>query len=237
MNALFYEVASVTDPTEALHGLLKRASFPFSRSRPLQGEADVLIEQSFSDFGDPDALVLIRALESRTCAVFIEGKVKGSQASDWRIANEFEKFKTGLRPGQKSRSNLFTQLYYKQRLVAGLRQGGVQRLKQGLQFPAWSRKKLRKIGNNKVVEKATQQLQAHCTDVFYLAVVSDEEQRVTKFFPMLKTVPHETLAEFWDVSTYGFLTWAQVKGFCEEFQLKHTIDVLDYNDGQIYRPG
>jgi hypothetical protein len=236
MNALFYEMASSADPGETLHGLLSQVAFPFSQSRPLRGEeADVLIEQSFSDFGDPDALILMRAPEGRTCSVFIEAKIKTFRASDWHIAKEFAKFRSGLSQQKASSSDLFRQLYYKQRLVDGLRQGGVLLLKQGLKFPGWSSKRLCKIGKNEVVLKAAGQLENHCKEVFYVAVVPDVESRVAEFLPTLKAIPHETLAGSWDVSTYGFLTWSQARGFCEQHHLTHTLDVLDYNKGQIYR--
>ena len=63
VNALFYEIVRSSNPSGLLHALLDRATFPFARCRPVRGNAEILIEQSFSDFGDCDALVMVRADE------------------------------------------------------------------------------------------------------------------------------------------------------------------------------
>lgn len=215
VNALFYEMARSPDPSGVLHLFLALASFPFTESRPLRGQAKdtVLVEQSFSDFGDSDAVVLIRGQEEKTCSVFVEAKVKTFQVWDWHIRDEFGEFRKGLNH-KVSSSNLFTQLYHKVRLVRSLRQGGIQQLQQGVPFPAWSSKPHRKIGDNGVVLKACTCLQSHLGEVFYLAIVPDNTDRVEAFFPELKPVPHPTLKDTWDITTYGFVTWAQVRAFC-----------------------
>jgi hypothetical protein len=164
----------------------------------------------------------------------IEAKVKTFQAWDWHIRDEFGEFRKGLNH-EVSSSNLFTQLYHKVRLVGGLRQGGIQQLQHGLPFPAWSSKALRTIGNNGVVLEATRRLQSHLGEVFYLAIVPDTAERVAAFFPESQTLPHPTLANEWDVTNYGYLTWSQVRAFCEQAGLTRTVAVFDYNAGQIYR--
>jgi hypothetical protein len=234
LNALFSEMARSPDASGLLHSFLAKASFPFTQARPLLGEADVLVEQSFSDFGESDAVVLIRDREEKTCSVFVEAKVKTFQLADWHIREEFERFRTGLKH-RVSSSNLFTQLYYKTRLVAALRQGGIPLLQQGTAFPAWSSKRNRKIGNNGVVLKATRLLHSHLGEVFYLAVVPDTDKPDAKLFRELETPPHSTLADTWDVSTYGYITWSQVRDFCLEEGLTQVLAVFDYNAGQLYR--
>jgi hypothetical protein len=207
VNALFYEIARSRDPSGILHSLLMQADFPFTESRPLRGEAEVLVEQSFSNFGESDAVVLIRDQEGKSCAVFIEAKVKTFQVWDWHIRDEFGEFRKGVNH-KVSSSNLFTQLYHKTRLVASLRQGGIAELEEGVQFPAWSSKSRRKIGNNRVVRKATERLESYRGEVFYLMMIPDTTDRVRAFFPELQTPPHPTLEETWNVKTYGYLTWS-----------------------------
>lgn len=232
--ALFYEMARASDPDGILHSFLTQATFPFTQLRPVCGEATVLVEQSFSDFGESDAVALIRGDVETTCSVFVEAKVKTFQAWDWHIRDEFGEFRKGLNH-KVSSSNLFTQLYHKVRLVGGLRQGGIPQLKQGVPFPAWSSKPLRKIGNNGVVLEATRRLQSHLAVAFFLAIVPDTAERVAAFFPELQTLPHPTLANTWDVTTYGYLTWSQVRAFCVESGLTRAVAVFDYNAGQLYR--
>jgi len=48
--------------------------------------------------------------------IFIEAKVKTFQKREWTIKNEFDQFQEGIRQNKVSSSNLFIQLYYKQRL-------------------------------------------------------------------------------------------------------------------------
>ncbi len=234
INALFYEMVRASDPADVLHSFLAQATFPFTQLRPARGETTVLVEQSFSDFGESDGVVLIRGDEETTCSVFVEAKAKTFQVWDWCIRDEFGKFRKGLNH-KVSSSNLFTQLYHKVRLVNGLRQGGIPFLQQGVPFPPWSSKTPRKIGNNGVVLEATRRLQSHLGHSFYLAIVPDTPDRVAAFFPELQALPHPTLANTWDVATYGYLTWSQVRTFCLQAGLTRVVAVFDYNAGQLYR--
>ena len=133
------------------------AGHPFnarSRSRELLRHP-VFIEQSLSDFGDADAIVLIDRTEGGKSAVFIEGKVKSSQAATWTLTEQFETFRLGL-DSKVSSSNLFTQLYHKVRFVEAARCGDKNALHTGVPFPTCSSKQLRRIGKNPVVLRATE---------------------------------------------------------------------------------
>src|SRR5262249_5360987 len=117
VNALHYEMARSPNPSGVLHSFLEQATFPFTQDRPLLGDVDVLLGQSFSHFGESDAVVLIRGRQEETCSVFLEAKVKTSQVWDWHIRDEFGEFHKGLNHKVDS-SNLFIQLYHKAQLVA-----------------------------------------------------------------------------------------------------------------------
>jgi len=218
---------------QLLNDLILRATFPFTQQRPASFNAEILIEQSFSDFGDADAVVLLNKGTSQSCLIFIEAKVKSYQKRNWRIEDEFNQFISGIQNKENS-SNLFAQLYYKYRLVRGLREGGKPALDHGVQFPEWSPRKWRKIGSNKVVISAVDLLKDNINQTFFLVMVPDKIDRVDTFF-------HSTFnrAEFekiisWDLETFGYLTWAQIREFCESNSLTHTIDVFNFNNGQIY---
>ena len=195
----------------------------------------MLVEQSFKDFGESDAVVLIRGGEEIACSVFVEAKVKTFQREDWHVCDEFGEFRKGANH-KVSSSNPFTQLYHKVRLVRALREGGIQRVRQGVQFPPCSTKPCRRIGSNRVVLHATELLQAHLGQVFYIAIVPDTDHRaVATFFAELRTAPHSSLADTWDVTTYGYLTWSQVRDSCKQTDLSHALRVFDFNEGQLYR--
>jgi hypothetical protein len=233
LNALLYEIAYSSAPSELLSDLVSHMVFPFTESRPPPAEADVLIEQSFSDFGDADALILFTEDVAPSCSIFVEAKVKSYQATDWSIGKEFKRFQSGLQ-GTASSSNLFTQMYHKYRLVQSLQQGGSETLKQGVVFPDWSSKQRRKIGANKVVLEAVRRLQNRIGQVFYVALVPEQPERVEAFCRSALDRGKVAGVPDWDISTWGYLTWSQVEGFCEAKRLKRTLEVFCFNRGQIY---
>jgi hypothetical protein len=172
INALMFEIAFSPHSTSLLQRLLERAMF--LRRDPPAGEinaATVLIEQSLSDFGDADAILLLDRPTSKS-AVFVEGKVKSSQTKDWTLAAQFAAFQDGL-TAKVSSSNLFAQLYHKVRFAIATQGEGQQMLRNGVQFPACSSKSLRRIGTNPVVLRAVQRITPYAADPYYLAIVPD----------------------------------------------------------------
>lgn len=238
LNALFYESTYTADPNATLAAILQEATFPFTTLQPVLGRAEILMEQSFSDFGDADAVLLIRGEPEETgSVVFIEAKVKTAQAGPWRIEEEFKNFEQGMESTIHS-SNLFTQLYHKQRLVEALRtcDATLGPLQEGIPFPACSSKTRRKIGTNPVVLRATQRLQRYLSkgqSVYYLALVPDSAANIAAFCPKLHAAFHFSTLGPWNMSTFGYMTWEQVKACCATLNLKRTLDVLAYNEGQI----
>jgi hypothetical protein len=80
-----------------------------------------LIEQSFSDFGDSDLIIIIENKQKKLKkVVFIESKIKTYQGN-FKIFTEFNKIETALNNTKKKfsgiSSNLFVQLYYKYLLI------------------------------------------------------------------------------------------------------------------------
>lgn len=96
INSLMFEIAFSSDPKGLLRRLLDRAMF--LRCDPPTGEittATAMIEQSLSDFGDADAVLLLDRPQLKS-AVFLEGKVKASQAKTWTLTEQFAAFEQGL---------------------------------------------------------------------------------------------------------------------------------------------
>lgn len=232
-NALLYELEFCADPVGALREFLALISVPggvrdFS---DLQG-AEVLVEQSLSDFGDADVVLLLHGSDWH-CAVFVEGKVKPSQVGRWSIDAAWSEF-LARKGGRLDSSNLFTQLYHKARFVAGLRQGGASALQRGLGFPECSAKTIRKLGSNPVVRRAASMIETYLDEALYIALVPDSIGALAGFFSgKLLRGPGEDITG-WDTAGWGYLTWRQVEDFCRQQDLKNTLRVFEFNTGQIY---
>ncbi len=236
LNALLYEIRYAGNGDTLLAQLISRAAFPFTDDKPPSGATTILVEQSFSDFGDADAVILIKS-NAGNCAIFVEAKVKGYGG----LPKAFEKFGNGVKAGYMPRgfsSNIFTQIYHKQQIV----KHGIEKLQQGVDFPNWSftkkrqerRNTKRKIGKNKVVREATGKIKESCDSTFYLMLIPDADHRVEEFFNGTLRDAHLPDVPNWDCSRYGYLTWRQVEAFCEKNKLNDTLAVFGHNRGQIY---
>ena len=233
INSLFHEINFSQNNLQLLNDFLSLVSFPYRTVVFQISDAKILIEQSFSDFGDADAVILVNNQGDKE-AVFIEAKVKTSQKPYWSILEEFEDFKSGIKKISVSSSNLFVQLYHKVRLAKALQIGGRRQLQNGVKFPRCSSKTDRKIGNNKVVLKAVEQLEGFCKSPLFIALVPDDISKLRDFYKdTLKGYSPEGFQD-WDIRNWGYLSWAQVKEFCEEYSLGVTLKTFEWNDGQIY---
>ncbi|PYV08093.1 MAG: hypothetical protein DMG07_26790 [Acidobacteria bacterium] len=231
MNALLFEISHCQHSGQLLERLLARAVFPFCV--PPAGSiesATVLVEQSLSDFGNADAILLLERPVGKM-AVFVEAKVKASQVVRWTIADEFAVFQRGL-AAKVSSSNLFTQLYHKIRFVHAACGEGRQ-LHDGVRFPPCSTKSVRRIGSNPVVLRALEMVTPYLQDVFYLAIVPEDAANLDRF--VRDTLKGFAPVDFeaWDVMRWGFLPWSEVKAFCTMEGLHRAREVLEFNEGQI----
>ena len=228
LNSLLYDIRYAADNDALLNELIGEAKFPFTDDKPAFDNATVFIEQSFSEFGDSDAVILTKS-DAGKCVIFVEAKVI-AQKKDWCLSSELSEFKKGLDKGKVSSSNLFTQIYHKQRLM----KNDMTALKEGVKFPAWSTMQVRKIGDNPVVINITERVK-QCNQAFYLALIPDKNTRIKTSFrdvfadACFQKVPH------WNKSYCGYLTWETVENFCEQYKLNDTLDTFTYNGEQIYK--
>ncbi len=231
LNSLLYEILYSNNGDALLNRLIERTSFPLTDDKPSSGTSTALVEQSLSDFGSADAIILTTSPVGNY-TIFVEAKVL-SQAREWKLSAEFDKFRAGLQSVVNS-SNLFTQLYHKQQLATVLKGNGIWALQRGVNCPSWSKNQKKKAGNNPVVLNALRLIQQHADSVYYLALVPDSDERASAFFDReLRSVQLPNVPG-WDVSHFGYLTWAAVKSFCKKYQLAATLDVFAYNPGQIF---
>ncbi|MHA1360819.1 MAG: hypothetical protein ACTSRC_22070 [Candidatus Helarchaeota archaeon] len=232
LNSFFYEMRYAQNAVDLMDGFLGRAVFPYDNVHLFVKDITILIEQSFSDFGDADAVLLVDNDEMKQ-TVFIEAKVKTFEKK-WDINEEFKRFKEGVSKGKVSSSNLFTQLYHKIRLFDELKSGGREKLEKGISFPECSSKSKRRIGKNEVVLKALDKIAQFTDRAFYVALVPGRLEDVLEFF--LKKLENNYLSRLdgWKTINWGFITWEAVEKFCAENNLRAALNVFDHNRGQIY---
>jgi hypothetical protein len=245
INALFYEMKFSQDNLQLLNDFLSLVSFPYRTVNFQISDAKILIEQSFSDFGDADVVLLVNNQGDKQ-VIFIEAKVKTFQGS-WSIRKEFEKFKEGIAKQESPKgfsSNLFVQLYFKTKLIKALKSDSIQ-LEEGVQFPECLLKKdrkthkrviLRKIGENEVVLEAVNQLEDYSKDAFFIALVPDDTSSLRNFYQNTLKGYRPNGFQEWDIRNWGYHSWAQVEEFCRKCKnrLDGTINIFNFNKGQIY---
>lgn len=232
LNSLFYEIRYSQNNLQLLTEFLSLVSIPYFNIHFQIRKAKILIEESFSDFGDADSVLLVDNNGSKQ-SIFIEAKVKTFQRQSWSIEEEFRAFKKGIKQNRVSSSNLFVQIYHKVRLIKALQTGGTALLKKGISFPECSSKVIRKIGNNEVVLKAVEMLRQYCNEAIFVALVPDDISKVKNFCQnILKN--YDPGFQDWEVTNWGYLSWAEVEDFCRKYGLKETQKVFRFNEGQIY---
>ncbi|MEW5937422.1 MAG: hypothetical protein AB1665_06365 [Candidatus Thermoplasmatota archaeon] len=248
LNSLFYEIAYSKNNLQLLNQFFKLVCFPYRNVNFQISDAKLLLEQSFSDFGDADAVFLLD--NNNRQVAFIEAKVNTPQRSyiskgGFDISMEFEEFMQGMNESDPHRSlisNLFVQLYLKLRLIKALQHGDLNQLKEGLQFPRCLSKKSRKthkrdmprkIGDNDVVLKAINLLKEYSRDALFIALVPEESSELAIFYRKLREHKLEEFQE-WDVTDWGYISWADVEIFCEKHNLVGTLKNFAFNGKRIY---
>ena len=183
----------------------------------------VLLEQSFSDFGDADLVIIIHYEDEKVeqakdkVVLFIEGKVKTS-GSNWVVKTQFDKY-LQKKEYKGYSSNLFYQLYFKKQLVdnwAAIKQNKLDGKKNGID----SFFRSRKIGNNPIVEKAFSLIE--CKEAYYIGIVPTLQADLDTFNEKVD----------YDMS---FLSWEKVEEFCQQNELTKVLEIFDYNGEQIYK--
>lgn len=203
INSLFCEIKQKNNHLQLITELLsltkpKKIDFKIK-------DAKILIEQSFNDFGNPDVVLLIDNSDKKL-SIFIEAKVK-TFGKKWNI-NE---------------SDLFDQLRLKLLLAKGLREKGDKLLNENILYKS----RIKKIGENEVVQKAVKKLLPYSDETLFVAITpNDDKESLEKFFTNLD---YEDSYLNW-----GHISWKEIEEFCNEKELKATSNVFEFNEGQIY---
>lgn len=141
INSLMYTIG---EDKELLKAFIKLISLPESIDIEDANDFEIIIEQSLSQFGDADLIIIAHCNNNKKKVLFFEAKVKTSQGN-WKIGNQFAKF-TDKNKGKYNgyASNLFYQLRLKTLLVDKLKGNRIE--------------EVRSIGENKIVVKAVENI-------------------------------------------------------------------------------
>lgn len=177
---------------------------------------DILIEQSLSDFGDAD-LIIMYTTSNKRVAAFIEAKVKTWSTKKWTISSEYRKFNDTSY--KYNGSNIFRQLSLKKALVENF-----DSAKSGITISdsrVCGKKKTKKTGDNSVVQEALNKIR-EADHFVYIGIVPDSPENINQ----LKPEDSE--------SCIKFIPWSTIFNFSEHEKLKNALLNFDYNSGQIY---
>jgi len=233
INALFYDLLSSPKSKQLnlISYLLSKAIFINKKEKFNISCCQVFIEQSFSDFGDSDVLLLVEN-NGKKQAIFLEAKVKTYNRNKWHLDDEFNKFLSAkVKPITIPTSNLFTQLYFKNRLWYELKNNNGIKLDEGIKFINTT-KSWRKIGKNKIVLKAVDYLKGYIDESFYLGIIPNTQNEIDIFIKK-DFIPSQSKLKKnltnWNNTNWGFLAWEDIHKFCKNNGLINTRNVFDFN--------
>lgn len=245
VNALCYDIASGRD-FDRVETFLSWFDFSHlgERDRPCFSDirsARLIVEQSFSDFGDLDLLILLEH-QSPSCggmapkkqAVLIEAKVSTDTNSWQTIGNRLDLFMRMIDGGEADTSNLFVQLYRKMRLVEVLSEGESPFLPDLLTPQG-------RLGANQVVRRACRAMADHVKQggqAWYGAIVPDAPEDLNGFARAL--IQNRGVASSlpgWELKRLGFLSWHKVhaQSHADQKGWPRTVSSFAWNEGQIFR--
>lgn len=240
INAFFYGVRCHPAPSEVVRAFLGLVQGPARAILPATIESAsvdiIMIEQSFSDFGDADAVILASTSQEKV-AFFCEAK----RGRKWKLKTEWDKFKARFQTNMAGgESNVFRQLYLKQRMVQALAAG--DDLHTGIEFDGVLRPnrgtRRRKIGKNKVVLKAVGKLEPNVRSAYFLILTPERWQDGTT--ALLQDIqefgppPCDPRPRPWDISRWGVIGLRDVVQLCTDKRLDHAAAVAEFNEGQLF---
>jgi hypothetical protein len=168
-------------------------------------------------------------------AVFWEGK----RGKDYQVKRAWDTFINAFwnQKGFKGlTSNLFCQLYFKQRLAGALTAGSKEDIDAGLTFesPFALSSGHRKIGENRVVLRSVDVLKKYLGEVYYLMMIPELWTTDLANWWKTEVAASSPIPMQLDLSRWGVITIPEIVKFCNENNLKRTLNVVMHNKGQLY---
>ena len=241
VNALCYDCVHYPNGETLLTEMLQEACFPLLTDKPnfaTISHATFLVEQSLSDFGDCDLIILCDTNEGKKFAVYCEFK----RGTRWSLNEEWKKFTVRVENTirEKLTSNLFCQLYFKERFASELADASSQSLAQGLEFDEplniAGGSGRRKIGCNKTVLRAVDLIRPYASEPFFLMVTPQQmdPNEVASFVQQANE--WQGGVRGWSTRRWGHLGLSALHESCKRNPeaFSHTLEVFEFNHGQLY---
>lgn len=221
INSLIF---SIGEDEELMDGFISKINIPEIESlKDKVKDYTILLEQSFSRFGDSDLVIVIEYEEpQKNKVIFIEGKVNTFNGR-WNIQSQFDKY---LRPLNGANfiktsdywSNLFSQLDLKKLLIENW-----SKIVTDKEFEInTAYLGNRKIGSNGIVLNALQFVECNISDAYFVGLIPSTEVEIKEFKKRDNTGNY-------------YISWEKVHEFCKEYKLEKVLDIFEYNKGQIYK--
>lgn len=221
INSLIF---SIGEKKELMNAFIGKIAIPeIELLRDSVKDYTILLEQSFSRFGDSDLVIIIEYEKPiKNKVLFIEGKVNTFKGS-WNIQSQFDKYIEPINDENIIKptnywSNLFSQLHLKKLLIENW---------NSIVFEddfeintAYLGN--RKIGSNGIVMSALQFIKCDISDAYFVGLIPSAESEIEKF-----QQNHNT-------GNY-YISWGKVHQFCKDYKLEKVLDIFNYNEGQIYK--
>jgi hypothetical protein len=234
IGAISADISHAADPLTAVQEFLRLFRFPFVNNSPIQNRklvaAKILIEQSFSDFGDPDVTILLDDAQGEKHIVFIEAKVHTDVRKGRSILKRWEFFQNYLVTNERGASSLFTQVYRKQRLLRYL--SGYRDLEPNLVSRRWS------VGRNRVVRRAVDECEPYSKSGWIGVLLPEGTDEISPFFDakLKPGVPSPCNLQGWETQNWGYSSWSLVEQLANQDQVTwgRTVESFKWNREQIY---
>lgn len=241
VNAFCYDCVRNPNGEALLAEILEETCFPLLEDEPSFAgirQATFLVEQSLSQFGDCDLIILCDPVDGRKTVVFCEFK----RGSRWTLKDEWKKFTVRVENNIRENltSNLFCQLYFKQRFVTALADSTHGSIVDGLEFdePLNIRRGTgrRKIGTNQTVLDAVDIILPYAQNPFFLMVVPQQIDQHELGSFLEQTNERRTGLRSWSSNRWGHLSLSALRSFCERSQpaFDHTLSIFEFNRAQLY---
>jgi hypothetical protein len=211
---------------QCVHGFITKLGIPLEKKENY--DYTILVEQSFSDFGDSDLLIILKK-NNKKIVIFIECKIKTCQGT-FQIQSEFNKILKAIKERKKIKgisSNLFVQLYYKYLLIKP--NGERNRDSTINEIFMKSNNNPRVLGNNKIVKKAFGIIEK-ANDYYFVAIVPTGKNKINakifqKKIDELCLMPSENCY---------LCYWEDIKDYFTDINAAKVLETFGYNKGQIY---
>ena len=212
INALCSDILYPADKSiDRLKEFLGWCSFPteFQPDIAKIVKAELVVEQSFSDFGTPDLIILLEYSDAKKQLIMVEAKVSAGDGNQNRINNQWVNSDAYFKGTGNKSSSLFVQIYRGNRLIKKIITGEGE-FRHGRMGPQkWS------LGQTKIVIKAVDKLRDYCTGnalpPMFLAIIPDTAVKIRAVLDLIDKVTYasDELPD-WSLHNLGYISWRKI---------------------------